>query len=464
MASHISDEERKEIENIIEQIALADTENMAELAEIAGLNILCDFAGSDLSGTDLRQLDLRGANFEETDFEGANLSHADLSAANLTGANLTNANLDWANFSDAILTDADFSNASVRNIILINANCQGVVGLSSSVAKTTAAKIENIAKLAQTIGVVNQGNPSKKLKEVMLKSNFDENDILLSNLLKEVQKWEGTLAGGTKLGINAEKIDSLFQTEVSFGNPRSRLIRLTENTFKDTGTELNSIDKQQMQQEFDFYYMTLTVAVRPERGAKFWRLTCELDFSPKGSNEPIIISLFPTQKWHSVMNFGVGMDVGLNGNLNWDVGLDSSNLTELLDSIPQDIKANVTSINNFKAFLAIPAYHYNLGHSEILTNGEGNSTCYWRIQDQELQKIGTAQFGIVFKVPKGTESVTLQGTVWAEPDFNWLTADIRDVFANLSEHLKQLLKQKNEAAQHFARGDYERWELTLPKE
>jgi hypothetical protein len=48
--------------------------------------------------------------------------------------------------------------------------------------------------------------------------------------------------------------------------------------------------------------------------------------------------------------------------------------------------------------------------------------------------------GIVFKVPKGTESITLQGTAWAEPDLNWLTADIRDVFANLSEQFEAVIK------------------------
>lgn len=298
----------------------------------------------------------------------------------------------------------------------------------------------------------------------MSKPDLTQNNSLLSDLLNEIQKWEGTLASGTKLGVNTEKIDSLFQTKVSFGNPRDQLIRLTENTFRESGTELNSIYKQQMQSQFEFYYMTLTADLRPERAARFWRLTCELDFSPKGNNEPIIISLFPNQQWRSVINFGVGMDIGLNGHLRWEAGIDDTHLGKLSNLTPEDIKANLTGKNNFQAFLALPAYKYNLGHSEILTNGEGNSTAYWRIQDRELQKIGTAKFGIVFKVPKGTESISLQGSVWAEPDMNWLTADIRDVFAHLSDQFKRLLKQKNEVSDQFARGDAEKWELNLLQE
>ncbi|MGB6170172.1 MAG: hypothetical protein WBF52_21505 [Geitlerinemataceae cyanobacterium] len=297
----------------------------------------------------------------------------------------------------------------------------------------------------------------------MMPPNLKEAEALLSDLFQEVQTWEGTLAGGTKLGVGAEAVDSLRQSKVSFGNPRDRLIQLTEETFKNSGTELNDIYKQQMQEQFDFYSMTHTVDLRPARAAKFWRLTCELDFSPKGSNEPIVQSLFPTQKWRSVMSFGVGMKVGLNGNLDWNIGVDSSLLAKLVESLPGELKANVGNQENFQAFVAIPAYQYELGHPEILTTGEGSSTCYWRIQDKELQKIGTAKLAMVFKVPKGTESIMLRGKAWAQPDLNWLTADIRDVFGDLSDRLKQLLRQKNEVASRFVRGDAEEWTLTLPK-
>ena len=293
--------------------------------------------------------------------------------------------------------------------------------------------------------------------------NLEEADALLLELFEEVQKWEGTLAGGTKLGMGAEAVESLRQSKVNFGNPRDRLIRLTEDTFKNSGTELNEFYKQQMG-EWDFYYMRLTVDLRPEPAAKFWRLTCELDFEPKGKGEPIVQTLFPTQQWRSLMSFGVGMEVGLNGNLDWAIGVDSSELDRLLELLPEELKANVSSKNDFKTFMAIAGYRYELGRPEILTNGEGNSTCYWRIQDNQLQKIGTAKFGIVFKVPKGTASIRLLGTAWAEPDLNWITGDIRDVFGDLSDRLKQLLRQKNQVASQFARGvDREKWSLTLPK-
>jgi len=69
--------------------------------------------------------------------------------------------------------------------------------------------------------------------------NFQQADALLSDLLAEAQKWGGTLAGGKTQNLTAEAIAGLFKTKVSFGNPIDTLIRLTEDTFKNCGTDLN---------------------------------------------------------------------------------------------------------------------------------------------------------------------------------------------------------------------------------
>jgi hypothetical protein len=72
------------------------------------------------------------------------------------------------------------------------------------------------------------------------------------------------------------------------------------------------------------------------------------------------------------------------------------------------------------------------------------------------------RFVIVFKVPQEIATIKLRGIVWAEPDMNWLTSDIRDVLGDLGDRFKILLKRKDDAANQFARGDAEEWILTLP--
>jgi hypothetical protein len=291
---------------------------------------------------------------------------------------------------------------------------------------------------------------------------LQESDELLSDLLEEVQHWEGPLAGGTNLGSGASAVKNLQDSKVSLGNPKDKLTLLTEATFQATGTELSKIYRQQMQDQYDFYYLTLKVELRPKPTVQFWKLICELDFGPKGEQEPILQRVFPNEKWRSVLSAGVGMDIGLNGNLDWTAGVDTPALTAVLEQVPGEIKGEIANKNEFKAFMTMPAYKYEFGLFEILTTDVG-STAYWRIQDEALKKTGMVEFATVFKVPKAVQELELVGKVWVEPDVNWLFADVRDVAGELSDRFKQLFRNKEEAASRFKRWDAEKWVLQLPK-
>lgn len=77
-----------EATDLIRRVTEAETSNFLEIAEIAGLNLIEDLAGADLSSFDLKNANLRGADLRETNLSGADLSGADLRDANLSGASL----------------------------------------------------------------------------------------------------------------------------------------------------------------------------------------------------------------------------------------------------------------------------------------------------------------------------------------------------------------------------------------
>lgn len=295
---------------------------------------------------------------------------------------------------------------------------------------------------------------------------------LANQLSEEVKAAEGTLSAGakvfrsagTKLGPGAEALQQLRETRLSFGNPYHNLTRLTPERLEECGIELPVIQKLQMKERFDFYFMTLPVSMQPGRGVQFTRLECLLDFGPKGQDEPIVHSIFPQGEWQEVLRLGRKMNLGLDGNLEWKAGLEFTN-SALPANLPASIRGKVSNINEFKAYITIPEFSYELGKTGIAATGAGNSQCFWRIDKPELKKVQTVQFGVVFKVPRGKSVIELTGIVSVEPSFQWLTGNLKDVFDCLSERLKGLLRLKDEERRGMDRlpmGDHEKWEITLP--
>ncbi len=292
--------------------------------------------------------------------------------------------------------------------------------------------------------------------------DFAESDALLEALFADVELWSSPLASGLTTSPTAETVKNLLDTRVTFGNPRANLIRLTKKRFDDVGVELGPITAEQLRKSHDFYYMTLTVQMRSRPGAVFKLLVTELDFGPKGPDEPIVQSIFPQNQWRDVLNFGGGLSLGLNGDLAWDVGVDPTALSAAAQ-LPGNVVASMSNKNDMQAFVVVPDFKFASGRFEIAAYGEGTSECFWRIDSPELQTQSTVQYGIVFKVPKGTQEVTLKGTAWAEPSMSVLTANLRDVLRDLSERFKALFRQKEDASTQLARGTIEEWRLELPQ-
>ena len=107
--------------DLFQMVLDAPTEDLFELAEIAGLNPLIDYAGGDFHNIDLSDKDLSGADLSGTNFLDANLSRANLSGTDLTESNLSGANLSRANLSGANLSGANLSGANLSGALIVRA-------------------------------------------------------------------------------------------------------------------------------------------------------------------------------------------------------------------------------------------------------------------------------------------------------------------------------------------------------
>ena len=140
----IASVDQDKIKNIIELICQAKTDNLLELASIADLNPIVDFAGANLLATNLSSIDFNGANLYRVNLRGADLTDADLSDTNLKGAKLSGADLSGAYLENADLGETDFHRASLALANLIGADLSGanLIEANLSNANLSSAKVE----------------------------------------------------------------------------------------------------------------------------------------------------------------------------------------------------------------------------------------------------------------------------------------------------------------------------------
>jgi hypothetical protein len=287
---------------------------------------------------------------------------------------------------------------------------------------------------------------------------LNESQTLLEDLFEELKKEESVLAGGQVLGIGAQMVQALRQSAVSFGSPYDKLIQLTPALLRKLDLKLDPIQATQMENQYDFYHMTLTNSLYPKRGHIFKRIECRLDFRNPGSARVIVQSLFPEPRYREVLEWGGSLNLALTGNLDWDIGVDASAVEELkkLGASAAKLKTN----NEIGSRIVVPDFTFNMGRAEIAATGKGNDHCMWRMEQPELKESQTVQYIVIFKVSKGSKTIELEGQFICEPDMEVLTTSVDNVFSELSEKFKSLFRKSDRDRNGVERlpiGSHELW-------
>jgi len=139
----------EQLDRAIGQVLDAETTNFFALADILGLDPKSDFAGADLSHTDLSGCDLSGANFVDTDLTGANLNNANLQNADLTGANLGRGP-SHLNRNDTIVTARNLALALVYDLVSARSLASEVDGTVAQ-SQTVTRMLSNVRGAGHTL-------------------------------------------------------------------------------------------------------------------------------------------------------------------------------------------------------------------------------------------------------------------------------------------------------------------------
>lgn len=140
----VTQEDLSQLQKIIDEVYGAKTNDFRQLAELAGLNLLHDFAGGNLLAAELSGIELSGANLYHANLRGSNLTDADLSEANLNHAKLSGCDFSGAYLGNANLSYSDLHNSSLALANLIGADLRGanLTKVNLSQANLSGAKVQ----------------------------------------------------------------------------------------------------------------------------------------------------------------------------------------------------------------------------------------------------------------------------------------------------------------------------------
>jgi hypothetical protein len=287
-----------------------------------------------------------------------------------------------------------------------------------------------------------------------------ELDALLDEAIASAEKWEGKLgAKGASPAANAFR--ALKEGKLSLGSPESTLRVIRANDWESKGLTIAESIRGDMQgpEGWNYVVLNLPVLLFPGRGAEYNLVEAALNVQSTRSSarQPAIHAVFPEAKWKAVLEFGGQMELALDGGLNWGAELDQVGLD--LGQLGGELAGRVSNKNVLSSFIRVLPFRYELGRAEIEAQWAGGEAM-WRIDSAEaIRGNKHVQFVAITKIPQEVERIKVASIAQAEVSFQWLTAQVRNVFEHLSLRMQELLRQRR----GIALRDEQTWTLELPQ-
>ena len=281
---------------------------------------------------------------------------------------------------------------------------------------------------------------------------------LLSAAIAEARKWETPLGKGRK-GKAERAFEALSKGRLELGHPQAKTQRLRPKDFQERGLTLSPEVKKSMwgKDGYAFFVLPVPVLLFPGRGAQYRLLESQFAFDVKGEKrQPAVHSIFPEPLWTPVLNWGGGLNLALDGNLQW--GAEVEQTEARIGRLSGGLAGRVGNLNQLTSFIKIVPFEHSLGRMEIEAE-HSDTTAMWRLEGKRVFR-GKKQTRLVvlLQAPKEARQVRVEAAAQAEVAFDWLTAQVSHVFERLPEAIQGIVKrQKGLPLQ-----DFQTWTLDLP--
>jgi len=287
----------------------------------------------------------------------------------------------------------------------------------------------------------------------------EELDSLLDEAVATAEIWEASL-GERGTTPAADAFRALKEGRLSLGSPEATLRVLRVEELEQAGIQVEPYIQREMadREGWDYVLVNLPVLLFPGRGSEYNLVEAAMSaVSTRSSGrQPAIHAVFPEAKWKPVLEAGGAMELALDGGLSWGAELERVDLN--LEGLGGELAGRVGNQNTLSSFIRVLPYQYQLGRAEVVAQWAGGEAM-WRIDSAEaIRADKRVQFVAVVKVPKEATRIEITGSAQAEVAFQWLTAQVRNVFRHLSRRLQELIRGRK----GIALQDEQSWTLRLP--